>query len=309
MGKKIVTEPIKERSAKKKSAKEKAATTKPDVKENGTPKELKSSKEINAEELIAKVSGNGSKTSHAVPPTPLNGKLSLRSSLNEFFGFDAFKGEQERVIQSLMSGHDTFVIMPTGGGKSLCYQLPALISEGTAIIISPLIALMKNQVDAIRGYSNKDTVAHFLNSSLTKAQQKLVKKDLMKGETKMLYVAPETLTKQENIDFLKELQISFVAVDEAHCISEWGHDFRPEYRKIKGMVEEMGNRIPIMALTATATPKVQSDILKNLGMDDPNVFIASFNRSNLYYEVKPKTKKDAALRDIVKFIKSKSGKS
>ncbi|MFI5134396.1 MAG: RecQ family ATP-dependent DNA helicase, partial [Chitinophagales bacterium] len=190
-----------------------------------------------------------------------------------------------------------------------CYQLPAILLEGTAVIISPLIALMKNQVDAIRGYSSNNNIAHFLNSSLTKAQQKLVKKDLMKGETKMLYVAPETLTKQENIDFLSELKISFVAVDEAHCISEWGHDFRPEYRKIKTMVEAMGHRIPVMALTATATPKVQSDIVKNLSMIDPDIFIASFNRPNLYYEVRPKGKKDDCIKQIVKFIKSMPGKS
>ncbi|MEO5675138.1 MAG: ATP-dependent DNA helicase RecQ, partial [Chitinophagales bacterium] len=209
----------------------------------------------------------------------------------------------------VMTGRDTFVIMPTGGGKSLCYQLPAIMLDGTAVIISPLIALMKNQVDAIRGYSSKDNIAHFLNSSLTKAQQKLVKKDLMKGETKMLYVAPETLTKQENIDFLSGLKISFVAVDEAHCISEWGHDFRPEYRKIKTMVESMGHRIPVMALTATATPKVQSDILKNLGMIEPGIHISSFNRPNLYYEVRPKGKKDECIKQIVKFIKGMAGKS
>jgi ATP-dependent DNA helicase RecQ len=299
MGKKTAAEPVMERPAKVKTIK----------KSNGAAKTPKASKEIleSAAKLPATKYVAG--TPSAIPPTPINGKLNLRKSLNDFFGFDNFKGEQEVVIESVMKGYDTFVIMPTGGGKSLCYQLPALISEGTAIIISPLIALMKNQVDAIRGYSSKDNVAHFLNSSLTKAQQKQVKKDLMKGETKMLYVAPETLTKQENLDFLGELQISFVAVDEAHCISEWGHDFRPEYRKIKGMVEGMGHRIPIMALTATATPKVQSDILKNLGMDNPNVFISSFNRPNLYYEVKPKVKKEATLRDIVKFIKQKPGRS
>ena len=181
--------------------------------------------------------------------------------------------------------------------------------KGTAVIISPLIALMKNQVDAIRGYNTKENIAHFLNSSLTKAQQKQVKSDLMKGETKMLYVAPETLTKQENVDFLSGLEISMVAVDEAHCISEWGHDFRPEYRKIRTMIEAMGHRIPVMALTATATPKVQSDIVKNLDMKDPSVFIASFNRPNLYYEVRPKGKREATLKQIVKFIKHHSGKS
>lgn len=247
-----------------------------------------------------------------LPPEPValmhpNGNL--LHALQEHFGFDHFKGEQEKAIRSILAGHDTFVIMPTGGGKSLCYQLPALLAQGTAIIISPLIALMKNQVDAIRGYSTRDTVAHFLNSTLTKQQQRQVKKDLVDGNTKMLYVAPETLTKEENIRFLSELKISFVAVDEAHCISEWGHDFRPEYRRIKSMVEAMGHRIPIMALTATATPKVQSDIVKNLGMINPNIFIASFNRPNLYYEVRPKVKRDAALKEIVRFIKSNPGKS
>ena len=299
MAKKTAAEPVMERSSKVKTVK----------KSNGTAKKPKVSKELISENHEGPVSIKSAGAPTAIPPTPINGKLNLKKSLQDFFGFDKFKGEQEVVIESVMNGYDTFVIMPTGGGKSLCYQLPALISEGTAIIISPLIALMKNQVDAIRGYSSKDNVAHFLNSSLTKAQQKQVKKDLMKGETKMLYVAPETLTKQENLDFLGELQISFVAVDEAHCISEWGHDFRPEYRKIKGMVEGMGHRIPIMALTATATPKVQSDILKNLGMDNPNVFISSFNRPNLYYEVKPKVKKEATLKDIVKFIKQKPGRS
>lgn len=243
------------------------------------------------------------------PSRTTNGTMSLKSALHEYFGFDNFKDNQEAIIQDVMTGRDTFVIMPTGGGKSLCYQLPAIMLDGTAVIISPLIALMKNQVDAIRGYSSKDNIAHFLNSSLTKAQQKLVKKDLMKGETKMLYVAPETLTKQENIDFLSGLKISFVAVDEAHCISEWGHDFRPEYRKIKTMVESMGHRIPVMALTATATPKVQSDILKNLGMIEPGIHISSFNRPNLYYEVRPKGKKDECIKQIVKFIKGMAGKS
>jgi ATP-dependent DNA helicase RecQ len=299
MAKKTAAETVMERSTKVKTVK----------KSNGTAKKPKVSNELISENHEGPVSIKSAGAPTAIPPTPINGKLNLKKSLQDFFGFDKFKGEQQVAIESLMQGYDTFVIMPTGGGKSLCYQLPALISEGTAIIISPLIALMKNQVDAIRGYSSKDNVAHFLNSSLTKAQQKQVKKDLMKGETKMLYVAPETLTKQENLDFLGELQISFVAVDEAHCISEWGHDFRPEYRKIKGMVEGMGHRIPIMALTATATPKVQSDILKNLGMDNPNVFISSFNRPNLYYEVKPKVKKEATLKDIVKFIKQKPGRS
>jgi ATP-dependent DNA helicase RecQ len=267
-----------------------------------------------------KKAANGKNTSNGEPSKVLADKLdskngmeakgpwNLKESLHEYFGFENFKGEQEKIIESIINGQDTFVIMPTGGGKSLCYQLPAIIQKGTAIIISPLIALMKNQVDQIRGYSSNDNIAHFLNSSLTKAQAKLVKKDLVTGETKMLYVAPETLTKEENIEFLSELDISFVAVDEAHCISEWGHDFRPEYRKIRGMIENMGNRIPVMALTATATPKVQSDILKNLDMKEPNVFISSFNRPNLYYEVRPKGKKEPTLKQIVKFIKGMPGK-
>ncbi|MBA3649340.1 MAG: DNA helicase RecQ [Chitinophagales bacterium] len=252
-----------------------------------------------AEKSIAK-NGSGKTSSSS---------SNLREALNEYFGFENFKDEQEMIIRSVMQGEDTFVIMPTGGGKSLCYQLPAILLPGTAVIISPLIALMKNQVDQIRGYSSKDTIAHFLNSSLTKAQQKEVKKDLMSGETKMLYVAPETLTKEENIQFLSELEISFVAVDEAHCISEWGHDFRPEYRKIRTMVESMGTRIPVMALTATATPKVQLDILKNLDMKEPNVFISSFNRPNLYYEVRPKGNKETTLKQITKFVKGMPGKS
>jgi ATP-dependent DNA helicase RecQ len=218
---------------------------------------------------------------------------SLQHALHEHFGFSGFKGDQETIIQNLLDGYDTFVIMPTGGGKSLCYQLPALILPGTAIIISPLIALMKNQVDAIRGYSNENTVAHFLNSSLTKVQMREVKADIADGKTKMVYVAPETLTKEENIEFLKSVQISFVAVDEAHCISEWGHDFRPEYRRIRAMIEEINDEIPIIALTATATPKVRSDIIKNLDLKDERTFISSFNRPNLYYEIRPKGKKRA----------------
>ncbi len=233
----------------------------------------------------------------------------LTAALNKYFGFDKFKGNQQPIIQSLLAGKDTFVIMPTGGGKSLCYQLPALLSEGTAIIVSPLIALMKNQVDAIRSYSETDAVAHFLNSSLNKTQSKKVKEDLKKGTTKMLYVAPETLTREDNIEFFKGIKISFIAVDEAHCISEWGHDFRPEYRRIKEMIKEIDQRIPIIALTATATPKVQSDILKNLSMDDPNIFISSFNRPNLYYEVLPKRKKEETIKDIIRFVRTKPGKS
>ncbi|HZG00302.1 MAG TPA: DNA helicase RecQ [Chitinophagales bacterium] len=233
----------------------------------------------------------------------------LVAALKKHFGFDGFKGEQAHIIQSVLDGKDTFVIMPTGGGKSLCYQLPALIKEGTAIIISPLIALMKNQVDALRSYSDKDNVAHFLNSSLTKVQAKTVRQDIRGGKTKMLYIAPETLTKQDTIEFLSEINVSFVAVDEAHCISEWGHDFRPEYRKIRQMVEGIGKDIPIIALTATATPKVQSDILKTLSLKDPCVYISSFNRPNLNYEVRPKTGKDSTLKAIIKFIKQNENKS
>lgn len=232
----------------------------------------------------------------------------LQIKLKEFFGFDHFKGEQEEIIRHLISGNDTFVLMPTGGGKSLCYQLPALLMEGTAIVISPLIALMKNQVDAIRGFvanKNKEGVAHFLNSSLNKTQIQEVKEDLLSGATKLLYVAPESLTKEENIQLLRQVKISFYAIDEAHCISEWGHDFRPEYRKIRSIVEEIGVA-PIIALTATATPKVQSDIQKNLSMSNAKVFKDSFNRKNLYYEVRDKTN---VKREIIKFIKNNAGKS
>jgi len=234
----------------------------------------------------------------------------LAAQLQEQFGFDGFKDPQEAIIQSLLSGTDTFVIMPTGGGKSLCYQLPAVISPGVAIVVSPLIALMKNQVDLVRSYSSKDDVAHFLNSTLNKGQQKIVKDDLTMGRTKLLYVAPETLTKEENIDFFKGLNISFFAVDEAHCISEWGHDFRPEYRRLKEMMDMINPDVPIIALTATATPKVQSDILKNLGLKNPKVFISSFNRPNLYYEVLPKINLEQTNKSIVRFIqlhKNKSG--
>jgi ATP-dependent DNA helicase RecQ len=236
-------------------------------------------------------------------------KESLIDALREHFGFDSFKGNQEIIIKSILARKDTFVIMPTGGGKSLCYQLPALMSPGCALIISPLIALMKNQVDLVRSYSSKDNVAHFLNSTLSKAQIKKVRTDLLAGKTKMLYVAPETLTKQENLDFFRELDISFIAVDEAHCISEWGHDFRPEYRRLKEMIEMIDESLPIIALTATATPKVQSDIVKNLGLRTPEIFISSFNRPNLYYEIRPKRKKDQTIRDIVKFIHQHKGKS
>ena len=231
---------------------------------------------------------------------------SIHAKLKEFFGYDTFKGDQEEVIRHLVDGGNAFVLMPTGGGKSLCYQLPALLMEGTAIVISPLIALMKNQVDAIRGFvAGNEGIAHFLNSSLNKAQVLAVRDDLLSGVTKLLYVAPESLTKEENIALLKEIKISFYAVDEAHCISEWGHDFRPEYRRIRAIVDEIG-RAPIIALTATATPKVQSDILKNLGVPDAKVFKSSFNRPNLYYEVRDKVEPE---KDIIKFIRQNPGKS
>ena len=236
-------------------------------------------------------------------------KKDIKAALQSHFGFSEFKGTQEKAILSLLGGRDTFVIMPTGGGKSLCYQLPAMMLPGCAIVVSPLIALMKNQVDLVRGYSEQDDVAHFLNSSLNKGQIKEVKEDLLSGKTKLLYVAPETLTKQENLDFFSDLQISFFAVDEAHCISEWGHDFRPEYRRLKEMMEEINSEVPIIALTATATPKVQSDIVKNLSLRDPEVLISSFNRANLYYEVQPKIKKDLTVKSIVKYISGHKGKS
>ena len=234
-------------------------------------------------------------------------KDDLHNALKHYFGFEAFKGHQEEIITSVINKENTFVIMPTGGGKSLCYQLPALVLEGTAIVISPLIALMKNQVDAMRGISSTDSIAHVLNSSLTKNEIREVMEDISAGKTKLLYVAPESLIKEEYANFLKTVPISFVAVDEAHCISEWGHDFRPEYRNIKTIIERLGSNIPIVALTATATPKVQEDILKNLGMLEANVFKSSFNRPNLYYEVRPKTKNVDA--DIIRFVKQNSKKS
>ena len=236
-------------------------------------------------------------------------KKDIKAALQTHFGFSEFKGTQEKAILSLLGGQDTFVIMPTGGGKSLCYQLPAMMLPGCAIVVSPLIALMKNQVDLVRGYSEKDDVAHFLNSSLNKGQIKEVKEDLLSGKTKLLYVAPETLTKQENLDFFSDVNISFFAVDEAHCISEWGHDFRPEYRRLKEMMEEINSEVPIIALTATATPKVQSDIVKNLSLRDAEILISSFNRANLYYEVQPKIKKDLTVKSIVKYISGHKGKS
>ncbi len=233
-------------------------------------------------------------------------KKSLFDNLQTFFGFDNFKGDQEAIITNILEGNNTFVIMPTGGGKSICYQLPALMSEGTAIVISPLIALMKNQVDQLRAFGGSDSIAHFLNSSLNKTEITQVKSDLLAGQTKLLYVAPESLAKQENIEFLKLLKISFVAVDEAHCISEWGHDFRPEYRKIRQVITGLGADIPIIALTATATPKVQQDIVKNLQMTDAMLFKSSFNRPNLFYEIRPKRD---VIKEIIRYIKYNTGKS
>ncbi|MGZ3866124.1 MAG: RecQ family ATP-dependent DNA helicase [Bacteroidia bacterium] len=237
-------------------------------------------------------------------------ELSLQGTLRKFFGFDKFKGNQEKIINSILDGNDTFVIMPTGGGKSLCYQLPAVVSEGTAIIVSPLIALMKNQVDAIRGFSSEDGIAHFLNSSLSKAEMTKVKGDVLAGITKLLYVAPETLTKEDNIKFFTEFKVSFFGIDEAHCISEWGHDFRPEYRRLRPIIDKVAanlkRNIPVIALTATATPKVQLDIQKNLGMLKANVFKSSFNRPNLYYDIRPKNN---VIKEIIKYVKQNSGKS
>jgi len=231
---------------------------------------------------------------------------SLFDNLQDFFGFDTFKGDQEAIITNILNRKDTFVIMPTGGGKSICYQLPALMSAGTAIVISPLIALMKNQVDQVRAFGGRDSIAHFLNSSLTKNEIQRVKQDVQDGKTKLLYVAPESLSKEENVKFLRGITVSFVAVDEAHCISEWGHDFRPEYRKIRQVINDIGEDIPIIALTATATPKVQSDIRKNLQMVDATLFKSSFNRTNLYYEVRPK---EDVIKQIVRFIKNNNDKA
>ena len=233
-------------------------------------------------------------------------KAQVTEALKENFGFDTFKGNQEQIIMNLLEGKDSFVLMPTGGGKSLCYQLPSLMLDGTAIVISPLIALMKNQVDAMRNFSEEDGVAHFINSSLTKVAIDQVKSDILAGKTKLLYVAPESLTKEENVEFLKQVKISFYAIDEAHCISEWGHDFRPEYRRIRPIINDIGVA-PIIALTATATPKVQHDIQKNLEILNATQFKSSFNRSNLYYEVRQKTKD--VDREIIRYIKSQPGKS
>ena len=231
----------------------------------------------------------------------------IHQTLKTIFGFDKFKGDQLKIVKALLKGKDCFVIMPTGGGKSMCYQLPAMMKEGTAIVISPLIALMKNQVDAIRGFGAENGIAHFLNSSLTKMEINEVKQDLLDGKTKLLYVAPESLTKEENVQFFQDINISFYAIDEAHCISEWGHDFRPEYRRIRAIIKKIGQKVPVIALTATATPKVQSDIQKNLGIEKAEVFISSFNRPNLYYEIREKTKD--VDKEVVKFIKNHPGKS
>ncbi|MFY7943955.1 MAG: RecQ family ATP-dependent DNA helicase, partial [Crocinitomicaceae bacterium] len=235
----------------------------------------------------------------------VNQDIDLKGALRTYFGFDNFKGEQESIIQNVLNGRNTFVIMPTGGGKSMCYQLPSLLMDGTSIIVSPLIALMKNQVDAIRNVSDNESVAHFLNSSLSKNEISQVKKDIQSGKTKMLYVAPESLTKQEYIDFLTSVDISFFAIDEAHCISEWGHDFRPEYRRLREIFERISN-VPIIALTATATPKVQLDIQKNLNMLDADLFKSSFNRDNLYYEIRPKRDIE---KQIIKYIRNRQGES
>jgi len=235
--------------------------------------------------------------------------INLQAALEEHFGFSNFKSSQEDIINNILGGNDTFVIMPTGGGKSLCYQLPAVLSEGVAIIISPLIALMKNQVDLVRSYSSRDDIAHFLNSTLNKGQQKVVKDDLLSGKTKLLYVAPETFTKEDNLEFFKELKLSFVAVDEAHCISEWGHDFRPEYRRLREIIDLINPDLKVIALTATATPKVQSDIVKNLGLRKPTIYLSSFNRPNLNYEVLPKVNLEQTNKSIVRFIQQNKNKS
>jgi len=233
----------------------------------------------------------GKKISRNGQQLPTKNKLDLHKALQDHFGFDKFKGNQEKIIEAVLAGQDTFVIMPTVGGKSLCYQLPAILSEGLAIIVSPLIALMKNQVDLMRSYSSKDEVAHFLNSTLSKKEIREIHDDLQAGKTKMLYVAPETLTKQENLEIFSDIKISFFAVDEAHCISEWGHDFRPEYRRLREMMVQINPDVPVIALTATATPKVQSDIIKNLDLRNQKIFTSSFNRPNLYYEIQPKIKR------------------
>lgn len=257
----------------------------------------------------APVENRGAAAKKAATSAVKKAPVGLTEAVQAHFGFSQFKGRQEEIIQSLMGGRDTFVIMPTGGGKSLCYQLPAMLMPGVAIIVSPLIALMKNQVDLVRSYSSKDDVAHFLNSTLTRKETREVHDDLQAGRTKMLYVAPETLTKAENLSFFSDLEISFFAVDEAHCISEWGHDFRPEYRRLREMMDQINASAPVIALTATATPKVQSDIVKNLELRDPQIFISSFNRENLYYEILPKLNKEQTIRNMVRYIVQNKGKS
>ena len=266
--------------------------------------------QVSAFSFMASSKSSSTSTGTKTKKSPANKQaFDFSGPLKEYFGFGSFRGNQETIIHNLLNGNDIFVIMPTGGGKSLCYQLPALVSEGCAIVVSPLIALMKNQVDLVRGYSSKDNVAHFLNSTLNKKEIKEVHDDLVSGKTKILYVAPETMTRQDNIDFFSDLNISFFAVDEAHCISEWGHDFRPEYRRLREMMDLINKKAPVIALTATATPKVQQDIVYSLGLRKPDIFISSFNRPNLYYEVVPKVNKDQTIRNIVKFIKENKGKS
>ncbi len=264
-----------------------------------------------SETLAQKKKNKNTRPADPTKPSKSKDKASsgLTEALQQYFGFDQFKDSQEEIIQNVLDGKDTFVIMPTGGGKSLCYQLPALMLEGTAIVISPLIALMKNQVDAIRGYSQGDEVAHFLNSSLTRTQIRQVKESITNKHTKLLYVAPETLTKDENLEFLRGVKVSLIAVDEAHCISEWGHDFRPEYRRIREMIDELGHSVPVMALTATATPKVQSDIVKTLDMKNHRVFKSSFNRTNLYYEIRPKISKSQTVKEIIQILRTQQGGS
>lgn len=301
------------KTATKASAKAKEETTAAETPQKPKKAAAKSKQkaeeaEVKAEEPVpsTEVTKKAATVAKGKAETAIVGKAELTKMLKTYFGFDTFKGDQEAIIENVMRGNDTFVLMPTGGGKSLCYQLPSLLMDGVAIVISPLIALMKNQVDAIRNYSEEDGVAHFINSSLNKAAIDQVKGDIISGKTKLLYVAPESLTKEENVEFLRSVKISFYAIDEAHCISEWGHDFRPEYRKIRPIIDQIG-RAPIIALTATATNKVRDDIKKNLGIVKAKDYKSSFNRPNLYYEVRPKTKN--VDKDIIRFIKANAGKS
>lgn len=301
------------KTATKASAKAKEETTASETPQKPKKAATKSKQkaeeaEVKAEEPVpsTEVTKKAATVAKGKAETAIVGKAELTKMLKTYFGFDTFKGDQEAIIENVMRGNDTFVLMPTGGGKSLCYQLPSLLMDGVAIVISPLIALMKNQVDAIRNYSEEDGVAHFINSSLNKAAIDQVKGDIISGKTKLLYVAPESLTKEENVEFLRSVKISFYAIDEAHCISEWGHDFRPEYRKIRPIIDQIG-RAPIIALTATATNKVRDDIKKNLGIVKAKDYKSSFNRPNLYYEVRPKTKN--VDKDIIRFIKANAGKS